>query len=76
MQTTMAREAIEAVEAALERGCARRELIRQHLYGEERQDATFRLEGREHLKVVNVACTDPADYRELLVAADGEEVPA
>jgi hypothetical protein len=70
------RRLVRAVEAALELGCARRELIKQYLYGEERQDATFRLEGREHLKVVNVACTDPADYRELLGTADGEEVPA
>ena len=70
------RRLVQAVEAAIELGCARRELIEQHLYGEQRQDATFRLEGREHLKVVNVACTDPADYGELLGVADGEEVTA
>jgi hypothetical protein len=68
------RRLAQAVEASLELGCARRELIEQHLYGEERQDATFRLDGREHLKLVNVACTDPADYRELLGVTDGKEV--
>jgi transposase len=67
---------VRAVEAALDLGCGRLELIRQHLYGEEREDATFRLDGREHLKVVNVARTDPADYRQLLGVAGGEEVPA
>jgi hypothetical protein len=70
------RRLTQAVEAAIELGCARRELIEQHLYGEERQDATFRLDGREHLKVVEVACTDPADYGELLGVIDGEEVTA
>lgn len=63
-----------AVEAALELGCPRKELIEQHLYGEERQDATFRLDGREHLKFVEVACTDPAAYGALLGAASAGEV--
>lgn len=62
-----------AVMAALELGCSRKELIEQYLYGEEREAATFRLEGREHLKVVNVRCTDPGDYTALLVA-NGREV--
>jgi len=59
--------------AALELGCSRKELIEQYLYGEDREAATFRLEGREHLKVVNVRCTDPGDYTALLVA-NGREV--
>jgi len=67
---------VRAVEAALELGCARKELIEQYLYGEERQDAVFRLDGREHLKLVEVACTDPADYRTLLGLPSGGEVLA
>lgn len=55
-----------AVGRALEMGCARLELISQHLYGEEREAEVFRLEGREHLKVVKVGCTDPGDYASLL----------
>jgi hypothetical protein len=55
-----------AVGRALDMGCARLELIKQHLYGEDQEAAVFRLEGREHLKVVNVACTDPGDYAALL----------
>jgi transposase len=55
-----------AVGRALDMGCARLELIKQHLYGENQETAVFRLEGREHLKVVNVACTDPGDYTALL----------
>ena len=62
-----------AVEAALELGCPRKELIGQYLYGEDREAAVFRLDGREHLKVVNVACTDPGDYRALLGGANGKE---
>jgi hypothetical protein len=55
-----------AVAAALERGCPRKELIAQYLYGENREPATFRLDGHEHLKMVEVSCTDPGDYRALL----------
>ena len=67
-----------AVVAAQQLGCPRKELIEQYLYGEDRECATFRLEGREHLKVVNVGCTDPGDYTTLLVAhgANGKEVLA
>jgi len=64
-----------AVAAALDLGCPRKELIEQYLYGEDREVPTFRLEGREHLKVVNVRCTDPGDYTTLL-AANGREVLA
>jgi len=62
-----------AVEIALELGCPRKELIEQHLYGEEREDAVFQLDGREHLKVVKVDCTDPGDYRSLLDGDSGKE---
>lgn len=62
-----------AVGAALEMGCARYELIAQHLYGEDREAAVFQLDGRDHLKVVNVACTDPGAYAILLDDADGRE---
>ena len=55
-----------AVDAALELGCARKELIEQYLYDENREAAVFRLDGRDHLKVVNVSCTDPGDYTKLL----------
>ena len=62
-----------AVGRALDMGCARLEFITQHLYGEDRQAGVFRLDGREHLKAVNVACTDPADYAALLGAGCGKE---
>jgi len=55
-----------AVAKALDLGCPRKELIEQYLYGENREAPVFRLDGREHLKVVNVHCTDPGDYRALL----------
>jgi len=62
-----------AVGRALDMGCARLGLITQYLYGEDRQAEVFRLDGREHLKVVHVACTDPADYAALLGAVGGKE---
>ena len=55
-----------AVDSALELGCARKELIEQYLYGENRAPAVFQLGGRDHLKAVNVGCTDPGDYTTLL----------
>lgn len=55
-----------AVGRSLEMGCARYELIAQHLYGEDQEVATFSLDGREHLKIFNVESTDPADYTVLL----------
>jgi len=61
-----------AVGRALDLGCPRKELIEQYLYGENREATVFRLDGREHLKGVDVRCTDPADYRALL----GSEVAA
>ena len=63
----------QAVGRALDMGCARLELIKQHLYGEDRDAEVFQLDGREHLKVVNVACTDPGDYAALLGEASGKE---
>jgi len=63
----------QAVGRALEMGCARYELISQYLYGEDQEAAVFQLDGREHLKVVNVACTDPGDYAALLGEEDGRE---
>jgi transposase len=62
-----------AVEKALHLGCPRKELIEQYLYGEEREAAVFRLEGRDHLKAVSVRCTDPGDYRALLGGGKGKE---
>ncbi len=62
-----------AVGRALEMGCARYELIAQHVYGENQEAGTFRLDGREHLKVVNVACTDPGDYAALLGSNSEQE---
>ena len=62
-----------AVAKALELGCPRKELIEQYLYGENREAPVFRLDGREHLKVVNVHCTDPGDYRALLKQGSGKE---
>ena len=60
------RQVEAAVGRALEMGCARYELIAQHLYGEQTEAAVFCLDGREHLKGVEVACTDPGDYASLL----------
>ena len=62
-----------AVATALELGCPRKELIEQYLYGENRKAPTFRLDGREHLKVVEVHCTDPGDYGTLLEQTTGKE---
>jgi hypothetical protein len=63
------------VERALDLGCPRKELIEQYLYGENREMPVFRLDGREHLKVVTVRCTDPGDYGSLLgTSARREEV--
>lgn len=62
-----------AVERALELGCPRKELIGQYLYGENREVPVFRLEGREHLKLVRVHTTDPGDYGSLLGAATRKE---
>ena len=57
----------------LDLGCPRKELIEQYLYGENREAPVFRLDGREHLKVVDVHCTDPGDYRALLEQGTGRE---
>jgi len=54
------------VGCALDLGCPRKELIEQYLYGENREATVFQLDGREHLKGVDVHSTDPADYRVLL----------
>ncbi len=64
-----------AVNAALELGCARRELIEQYLYGDNRKASTFLLDGHQHLKQVKVKCTDPGDYTSLL-SEPGKEVVA
>jgi len=34
----------------------------------------FRLDGREHLKLVSVSCTDPGEYAVLLGATSGKEL--
>jgi hypothetical protein len=64
-----------AVTTALELGCARRELIEQYLYGDNRKASTFLLDGHQHLKLVKVDCTDPGDYTSLL-SEPGKEVLA
>ena len=43
------------------------------LYDEDQEAAVFRLDGREHLKVVNVACTNPRDYHSLLGGQQEED---
>jgi len=63
-----------AVTKALELGCARKELIAQYLYDEDREAMIFRLDGREHLKVIRVGCTDPHHYNTLLKPNGKEEV--
>jgi transposase len=65
----------KAVNTALELGCARRELIEQYLYGDNRKASTFLLDGHQHLKLVKVKCTDPGDYTSLL-SEPGKEVVA
>ena len=62
-----------AVSSALDLGCPRKELIEQYIYGENKKMGVFRLDGREHLKVVQVHCTDPGDYGALLAEAAGGE---
>jgi hypothetical protein len=64
-----------AVNAALELGCARKELIEQYLYGDNREAGVFQLDGHQHLKLVKVNCTDPGDYTSLL-SEPGKEVVA
>ena len=63
-----------AVSAALDLGCWRKELIEQYLYGENREAEVFQLDGREHLKVIKVGCTDPGDYATLLHQTEKEVV--
>ena len=63
-----------AVVAARQLGCPRKELIERYLYGEDRECATFRLEGRKHLKGVNVGRTDPGDHTALLEGNGGGRV--
>ena len=64
-----------AVNAALDLGCGRRELIEQYLYGDNRKAGVFLLDGHQHLKLVKVNCTDPGDYTSLL-NEHGKEVVA
>lgn len=64
-----------AVNAALDLGCARKELIEQYLYGDDHEAGVFQLDGHQHLKVVKVSCTDPGDYTSLL-SEPGKEVVA
>ena len=64
-----------AVNAALDLGCARRELIEQYLYGDDHEAGAFQLDGHQHLKLVKVSCTDPGDYTSLL-SEPGKEVVA
>ena len=45
-----------------------------HLYGDPREPEVFRLDGREHLKLVSVSCTDPGEYAALLGTARGKEM--
>ncbi len=63
-----------AVSAALDLGCPRKELIEQYLYGENQEAEVFRLDGREHLKVIKVGSTDPGDYATLLHRSEKEVV--
>ena len=63
-----------AVNAALELGCARKELIEQYLYGDNREVGEFQLDGHQHLKLVKVSCTDPGDYTSLLNGPSKEVV--
>ena len=63
-----------AVSAALDLGCPRKELIEQYLYGENQEAEVFRLDGREHLKVIKAGSTDPGDYATLLHRSEKEVV--
>lgn len=55
-----------AVETALNMGCTSIALIEQCLYHEDREVEVFKLDGRDHLKGVHVAATDPGVYKALL----------
>ena len=56
-----------AVETALEMGCTSISLIEQCLYREDRETEVFKLDGRDHLKGVHVATTNPGAYQVLLM---------
>ena len=68
------KHSLARLKAARQLGCPRKELIERYLYGEDRECATFRLEGREHLKGVNVGRTDPGDHTALLEGKGGRRV--
>ena len=68
------KRSLARLKAARQLGCPRKELIERYLYGEDRECATFRLEGREHLKGVNVGRTDPGDHTALLEGKGGRRV--
>lgn len=62
---------LEELNARLEQSC--RDDLKRILRGEPREPEVFRLDGREHLKLVSVSCTDPGEYTALLGAASGKE---
>jgi transposase len=64
-----------AVSSALDLGCHRKALIEQYLYSENQKTEAFSLDGREHLKAINVVGTDLSAYAVLLEPA-GKEVVA
>ena len=64
-----------AVETALEMNCPSKALIEQCLYHEDRETDVFKLDGREHLKGVQVDTTDLSAYQLLLKGnSKGKEV--
>lgn len=62
-----------AVDAALDMDCPRKALIEQYLYSGDREAEVFRLDGRDRLKGVHVASTDPGAYSALLQHNTKEE---
>ncbi len=67
LETHSLRDLTRAVERGLRAGALTRDAIAQFLVPpEEPRATTFRLDGREHLRHVQVAQTDVAAYRALL----------
>jgi hypothetical protein len=63
----------KAVAKALDWGAIRPDAVKQFLFDDpDLRKTSFRLDGREHLKAVNVEATDVSAYGDLLAAAEGQ----
>ena len=63
----------KAVKKALDYGAIRPDAVRQFLFDDpDLRRTAFSLDGREHLKAVNVSGTDVSAYGDLLASAEGQ----